>query len=163
MKQLQHYNLKIPKTEKVCRPSVSPVIICVIPVVKVNKEAVIDDISNRGDADKSRILSVDCLQFHPHPEPTSLKDRQGIDRYLVRLTRVSWLQRNRWTERFNRLYTDSSATREQGCWCRLRVCGLKVLLPVKLCLTLTCRQTDRCGNPCHVVTSEGTGPLVFYL
>lgn len=82
MKQLQHYNLKIPKTEKVCRPSVSPVIICVIPVVKVNKEAVIDDISNRGDADKSRILSVDCLQFHPHPEPTSLKDRQGIDRYV---------------------------------------------------------------------------------
>lgn len=160
MKQLQHYNLKILKTEKVCRPSVSPVIICVIPVVKVNKEAVIDDISNRGDTDKSRILSVDCLQFHPHPEPTSLKDRQGIDRYVGQIDKSATGEQKGSTDR---LYTDSSATREQGCWCRLRVCGLKVLLPVKLCLTVTCRQTDRCGNPCHVVTSEGTGPLVFYL
>lgn len=160
MKQLQHYNLKILKTEKVCCPSVSPVIICVIPVVKVNKEAVIDDISNRGDTDKSRILSVDCLQFHPHPEPTSLKDRQGIDRYVGQTDKSATGEQKGSTDR---LYTDSSATREQGCWCRLRVCGLKVLLPVKLCLTVTCRQTDRCGNPCHVVTSEGTGPLVFYL
>lgn len=160
MKQLQHYNLKILKTEKVCRPSVSPVIICVIPVVKVNKEAVIDDISNRSDTDKSRILSVDCLQFHPHPEPTSLKDRQGIDRYVGQIDKSATGEQKGSTDR---LYTDSSATREQGCWCRLRVCGLKVLLPVKLCLTVTCRQTDRCGNPCHVVTSEGTGPLVFYL
>lgn len=53
--------------------SFSPVVVCVVPVVEMYQEVVINNIGDRGDTDKSRVLPVDRLQLHPHPKPTALR------------------------------------------------------------------------------------------
>lgn len=43
-----------------------PVIVCVIPVVKMNQEAVVYDVGHRGHTHQAGVLPVHCLQFHAH-------------------------------------------------------------------------------------------------
>lgn len=59
--------------------SASPVVIRVVPVVEVDQEVVIDDISDGGDTHKSRVLPVDSFQLHPNTEAAVLRDRQTVE------------------------------------------------------------------------------------
>lgn len=45
-----------------------PIIIGVVPVVKMNEQSIVDHGGNGGHADQRRVLSVHCLQFHPGSE-----------------------------------------------------------------------------------------------
>lgn len=45
-----------------------PVIMCVIPVIKVNEQTIVDNSSNCCHTDWHGILPVSCLQFHPCSE-----------------------------------------------------------------------------------------------
>lgn len=43
-----------------------PVIVCVVPVVKMNQKAVVYDVSHSGHTHQAGVLPVHCLQFHAH-------------------------------------------------------------------------------------------------
>lgn len=48
--------------------TILPIIICIVPVVKVNEEPVVDSSSNGCYADEWRVLPVNGFQLHPSTE-----------------------------------------------------------------------------------------------
>ena len=46
-----------------------PIVIALIPVVKMDQESTVHHVCNRGNADEGGVLFVNGLQLHPNTEP----------------------------------------------------------------------------------------------
>lgn len=76
--------------------AVSPVVVCVIPVVKMNQETVVHHIGDGCYADQRRIHAIHGLQLHPDVKPAlNIHLKKAADRQSLQCS--CWFTACEWT------------------------------------------------------------------